>query len=93
METTIRKEGEIIQEIGTHKAVFENGKIKIYLKGIDKNAKTPDGSSFEPEFIERFPDLFKDRCIGTLPLENEDDLFAIFENFEETNRFNVNEMF
>ncbi len=62
---------KILQQISTHKAVKENGKINIYVKGFKIN------------------DLkFEDELIDTIPLENEDDLFAIFELFEEQNRIN-----
>ena len=39
-----------------------------------------------------FEDLhYPDVLLYTIPLENKDDLFAIFEDFEETNRCLANE--
>ena len=64
-----------LKEISTHKAVKENGAINIYSKGM--------------YFSE---DLnWEDELLWTISLEDEDDLFAIFERLEENNRCNVAE--
>jgi antirestriction protein len=75
--------GEILQEISTHKAVKKGDKIYIYLKGL--TIKNDD----DREFAKKFPDWFKDELLRVIPAENEDDLFFIFENYEETNRYNL----
>jgi hypothetical protein len=75
--------GEILQEISTHKAIKKGDKIYIYLKGL--TIKNKD----DREFAKEFPDLFKDELLRVIPAENEDDLFYIFENYEETNRYNL----
>ena len=75
--------GEILQEISTHKAIKKGDKIYIYLKGL--TIKNKD----DREFAKKFPDLFKDELLRVIPAENEDDLFYIFENYEETNRYNL----
>ena len=75
--------GEILQEISTHKAIKKGDKIYIYLKGL--TIKNDD----DREFAKKFPDLFKDELLRVIPAENEDDLFYIFENYEETNRYNL----
>lgn len=36
--------------------------------------------------------VYPDELIDTIPLGNEDDLFSIFENFDETNRVLRNEL-
>jgi len=36
---------------------------------------------------------YKDEKLYSIPLENKDDLFCIFENLDETNRINVYEFF
>lgn len=36
---------------------------------------------------------YKDEKLYSIPLENKDDLFAIFENLDEINRINVYEFF
>ena len=79
----VNKGGEILQEISTHKAVKKGDKIYIYLKGL--TIKNDD----DREFAKEFPDLFKDELLRVIPAENEDDLFDIFENYEETNRYNL----
>jgi len=63
---------EIIKENSTHKAVKENNRIAIYIKGIDLEEL-------------HYPDEF----LYSIPLENEDDLFAIFERYDEDNRINM----
>ena len=75
--------GEILQEISTHKAIKKGDKIYIYLKGL--TIQNDD----DREFAKKFPDLFKDELLRVIPAENEDDLFYIFENYEETNRYNL----
>ena len=58
---------KILQQNSTHKAVKENGVINIYLKGYD------DGDLLHDE----------DELIDTISLEEEDDLFAMFEIYDE----------
>jgi hypothetical protein len=77
------KGGEILQEISTHKAVKKGDKIYIYLKGL--TIKNDD----DREFAKELPDLFKDELLRVIPAENEEDLFYIFENYEEENRINL----
>jgi len=79
----VNEGGKILQEISTHKAVKKGDKIYIYLKGL--TIKNDD----DREFAKEFPDLFKDELLRVIPAENEDDLFDIFENYEETNRYNL----
>jgi hypothetical protein len=80
---------QIIKEISTHKAVKENGVINIYETGLDIDAKDKDGNpEWDDDFIKTCPNCFKDVHIGTLRLEQEDDILAIFDGFEETNRIN-----
>jgi transcriptional regulator with XRE-family HTH domain len=69
-------DGEIIKDIGTHKAVKKGDKIYIYQKDYDI-----------------YSDSEKDIIIDVIPLENEDDLFPMFEDFEEENRINRNEFY
>ena len=86
---------KIIKSISTHKAVQEGGEIKIYLKGMDPDAITPDGSRLWEESKKLDPffvNLFKDTLIHTIPLEDKDDVFAIMERYEEDNRCNVAEL-
>lgn len=75
----------ILKQNDTHKAIKENGQIKLYRKGMEKDAIAPNGEvAFDDEFINMFPDMFKDeflRCVA-----HEDDLFSVFEDIEETSR-------
>lgn len=64
----------IIQQNATHKAVRENGRINIYLKGID------------------YEDIhMPDELLYFILEDEEDDLFEIFERFDEQNRINMAE--
>ena len=63
--------GKILKQNSTHKAVSEDGKIKIYIKG------------FEIDDLK-----VKDEYLYSIPLKNKDDLFDIFERFDEDNRIN-----
>ena len=65
---------QTLKENSTHKAVAENGRISIYIKGIQI-----DDLNFPDEFL------------YSIPSENEDDLFEIFERFDENNRINMAE--
>ena len=78
------KGGKILKEISTHKAVLEGDKINIYETGMPKSEATGND-------LEEYPHWFKDRLVRSIPKENEDDLFAIFENYEEENRINLAE--
>ena len=73
-----------LKEISTHIAILENGVINIYSKGL-----TPE--DLDEWFVKKYPDVFKDELLWTIPIGNEDDLFAIFDNLEENNRCNVDE--
>jgi hypothetical protein len=64
------KNGTILQENATHKAVVNNDRIDIIRKG------------FEFEEL-KYDDEFE----YSIPLENEDDLFSIFESLEEDMRY------
>jgi hypothetical protein len=72
------KGGDVLMEIDTHKAVKHGDKIKIYRK--------------ELEFDSNY-DVIGEKLIYlySIPIENEDDLLPIFEEFEETNRYLVDE--
>lgn len=64
----------ILKENSTHKAVKENGRINIYLKGID------------------YEDIHMPAELLYFIMEDEeDDLFAIFERYDENNRINMAE--
>ena len=75
----------ILKSISTHFAKKENGKISIYLKGMDK-------TKFDADDLKEYPHWFKDEKLYSIALECEDDLFAIFENLEENNRVNYAEL-
>ena len=79
---------KIIKQISTHKAVKENGKINIYTKGLNipVGYKYPDGSIEDEGFV------IEPEFLYSIPAENEDDLFAIFERYEEDNRCNLAEL-
>lgn len=67
----------IIQQNNTHKAVCCGDKIKIFIKGCEIPAEGDDpGMKWEDEYL------------YSIPYENRDDLFSIFENFDEENRIN-----
>jgi len=84
---------KILKEISTHKAILENGVINIYIKGFGIDDKAPDGSKmWTEEDTKKHPDWFRDEKIDSIPAEEEEDLFAIFEILEENNRCNANEL-
>lgn len=64
-----------VRENSTHEAIKKNGKISIFIKGMTFE----DGTTFDPEFL------------YSIPEENEDDLTAIFDRFDEDNRCNLAE--
>ena len=78
----------ILKENSTHKAVKENGKIRIYLKGlsIEKGYVYPNGDVEEDDFF------LAGEYLYSLPLEDEDDLLSIFDRYDEDNRINVAEL-
>ncbi len=76
--------GVILKEISTHKAVKDVDVINIYEKGLPI-------SIAEGDELERHPEWFKDRLVRSIPLDNEDDLFAMFEMYEEDNPINLAE--
>ena len=88
---------KIIKEISTHKAVEENGVINIYMKGFTGEEVYPEGlkhsgeKMWSKEDLVKFPHFFKDELLWTIPLNEEEDLFAIFERLEENNRCNAAE--
>jgi len=70
--------GEVLMEINTHKAIKDGDKIIIYRK--------------ELEFDSNYDVIGeKLRFLYIIPIENEDDLLPIFEEFEETNRYLIDE--
>ena len=79
----VNEGGKILQEISTHKAVKKGDKIYIYIKGM------PIENAEDKRLAKKYPHWFKDELIRTIPAENEDDLFYIFENYEEENRSNL----
>jgi hypothetical protein len=84
---------KIIKSISTHKAVKDGKEIKIYLKGMSIDEVAPDGTKlWEEGSLEKYPDWFKDELLYTIPVEDEDDVFAIMERYEEDNRCNVAEL-
>jgi len=74
------KNGTILQQNSTHKAVVSERGIDIISKGLDLPA-----DEFGPAMS------FPERKLYSIPLENRDDLFAIFEDLDETNRYNLAE--
>lgn len=80
--TEFAEGGKILKEISTHKAVKKDDKIYIYIKGM------PIRNEDDRVLEEKYPDWYKDELIMTIPSENEDNLFDIFESFEENNRVN-----
>lgn len=77
--------GELLEEISTHKAIKKGDKIYIYIKGMEiRDAE-------DKEDAKRHPEWYKDELIDTIPAENEDDLFSIFESLKEQNRINLAE--
>jgi hypothetical protein len=64
----------ILQENSTHKAIQNKDKNRIEI--WLKGIEFED-ISIKPEYL------------YSIPLANEDDLFAIFENLDEQNRINV----
>ena len=84
-----------LKEISTHKAIHENGVINIYSKGMDFdiNELAPDGSKlWDGNEKEKYPDWFTDELLWTIPYNERDDLFAIFERLEEDNRIGLAEL-
>lgn len=84
-----------LQEISTHKAIHENGVINIYAKGMiwDVNELAPDGSKlWEGCELKKYPEWFTDELLWTIPYNERDDLFAIFERLEEDNRIGLAEL-
>ena len=81
-----------LQENNTHIAIEDHNMIKIYIKGINKDATAPDGSPLftEQDFID-YPHWFYNEHIESLPLDQEDDLFAIFELLDENNRIHLDD--
>jgi hypothetical protein len=75
--------GKILQEISTHKAVKKGDKIYIYIKGM------PIENAEDKRLAKKYPHWYEDELIRTIPAENEDDLFYIFENLQEENRINL----
>lgn len=78
---------KIINQISTHKAVKNGNKIDIILKGIS----IPVGYKYPNGDVEKEGFFMADEFLYSIPAENEDDLFSIFESLEEENRINVAE--
>lgn len=91
------KNTNTLAEIGTHKAVKENGRISIYLKGMDSEAMDTDTVNpkgerlFNAETVAKYPEWFTDEKLYTIALDQEDDVFAIMERYAEDNRINLAE--
>ena len=75
-----------LKEISTHKAIQENVVINIYQKGCEKD------DILDADFIKKYPAMFKDELLWTIPISDKDDLFAIFERLEEDNRIGLAEL-
>ena len=71
---------KVLQQNSTHKAVQIDGVIKIYLKGCEF------GKPSDSDYL-----IFKDEYLYSISLENKDDLFSIFERYDEDNRINCAE--
>ncbi|MDA3780358.1 MAG: hypothetical protein PF487_09115 [Bacteroidales bacterium] len=71
---------KVLKENNTHKAVEDIGVISIYSKGLNND---------DLEFIDKFPHMFEDEFLFNV--DYEEDLFAIFEQFEENSRVLFNE--
>ena len=83
---------KVLKQISTHKAIRNGNNIDIFLRGFDLNTIAPDGNKlFEQSDLNRYPQWFKDELLYTIPFSRVDDLFAIFERFEEDNRRNLME--
>lgn len=72
------KNGTILQEISTHKAVVNGDKIDVILKGFKWE---DDQGKIEME----------DEYQYSIPLEDADDLLPTFDQLAENNRCNVAE--
>lgn len=74
------KDGSILQENSTHKAVLNGEMIDIFSKGFDVEESAPGAAD----------DLhYKDELLYSIPADQSDDLLSIFDAFDETNRCNV----
>ena len=72
------KGGKVLMEIDTHKAIKDGDKIKIYRK--------------ELVFDSNYDIIGKKlKLLYSMPVENEDDLLPIFEDFKEENRILMTE--
>jgi hypothetical protein len=78
---------KILQQNSTHKAVLNGDKIDIIMKGliIPVGYEYPNGDK-EADGYE-----FKEEKLYSINKEDQDDLFSIFENLDETNRCNLAE--
>ena len=65
-----------IQKISTHKAIKTKKEIQIIQIGL-----IIDGEVFS-----------KDQVLYSLPLDHQDDVFAIMERYEENNRCNMRDL-
>lgn len=68
--------GKVLQQNSTHVAVKVDGKIKIYTKGFAIIDEAP--LTIQPEYL--------------YSVKNVDDLFALFEVYDENNRINFAEL-
>jgi hypothetical protein len=75
----------ILKQISTHKAVYENGEISVYLNELH----IPSGMFNGVWYAES---SYPSEKLYTLPLNRKDDLEAIFDRYEEDNRVNVAEL-
>lgn len=75
---------KVVKQNSTHKAIQNDRKnrIEIWSKGLSLPETTPgagDALEIKPEYL------------YSIPIENKDDLFSIFENLDEQNRINIAE--
>ena len=71
---------KILKSNSTHKAVQNGNRISIFIKGFECGKPT------DSDYLK-----FEDEYLYGIPIENKDDLFSIFEIFDENNRCNVAE--
>ena len=81
-------QGKTVKQNSTHKAVKFGNIISIFTKGLNipVGYKYPDGTIEAEGFV------IHGEFLWSIPAENEDDLFAIFERLDEDNRCNVAEL-
>lgn len=76
---TITPVGEIIQSNSTHVAIKTPTQIEVYSLGFVIDEGEKDEYRCNPE------------CLYIMAIDEEDNLFEIFEQFDEANRINLAE--